>query len=267
VKRINDGTHNVPEKTISIFGIQQDKSYPSIEDLRGNFKRDWFSDKYYFCLPITIANQLGFAITSLFDFNVKWDGGTGKDSIKIWSDDIVEDGIFGSEKQKVYSYFGNGTFTISHDFIINTPPEVNLFITQPPNSFITGCATMAALVETDNLVRDFTFTVKVTVPNIDISIKKGDMLAVMIPMQRYFPDSFEIKNAFDLFDTEILKGSLNSAIDMAKGDVDLYEERGFFGGLKEDEKQNLGMYYLGKFPEGSDFPSHQRKLKKSKVIK
>lgn len=260
MKRINDGTNNVPDNIISVFGTQADKTYPSIVDLRGNFRRDWFDDKYYFCLPITIANQLGFAIISLFDFSVKWDGSDGKNAITISSDHLIEDGIYGTNKQKVYSYFGNGTFTISHDFLINTPPGVNLLVTQPPNYFITGCSTMSALVETDNLVRDFTFTLKVTVPDIDIKIKKGDMLAVMIPIPRYFPDSFNIQNAMNIFDRETLIGSLTAAVDMAKGDNQLYQERGFFGGITPDEKQKLGMYYVGKDPYGNDFKDHQKKL-------
>lgn len=266
MKRINDGTHNVPEKTISIFGIQKDKTFPSIKDMRGDFRRDWFTKHHYFCLPLTIANQLGFAVVSLFDFSVKWDGGNKKDSVIIKSDQIMEPGVFGSEKQKVYSWFGEGTFTIAHDFIINTPPNINLFVTQPTNSFIPGCMTMSALIETDNLVRDFTFTLKITIPNIEFNIKKGDILALMIPMERYFPESFDLKNAFEIFDIEVLRGSFESVLHMAKGDFELYQENGFFNVLPEEEKRSLGSYYLGKDSYGNDFPSHQKTLMKKENI-
>jgi hypothetical protein len=32
-----------------------------IEPLKGNLKRDWFVNHAYFCLPLTIGNQYGFA--------------------------------------------------------------------------------------------------------------------------------------------------------------------------------------------------------------
>jgi hypothetical protein len=36
-----------------------------IEPLKGKIKRDWFIKHAYFCLPLTIGNQYGFAIKSL----------------------------------------------------------------------------------------------------------------------------------------------------------------------------------------------------------
>jgi hypothetical protein len=42
-----------------------------IESLKGKFKRDWFIKHVYFCLPLVIGNQYGFAIKSLKTFKVK----------------------------------------------------------------------------------------------------------------------------------------------------------------------------------------------------
>ena len=54
-----------------------------IEPLKGNLKRDWFVNHAYFCLPLTIGNQYGFVVKSLYDFIVNWDGGEGKDSVTV----------------------------------------------------------------------------------------------------------------------------------------------------------------------------------------
>lgn len=256
---INDGINDVPAKTISVLGYQKDKGFPSIKSLKGELRRDWFDDPYYFCLPITFANQMGFVIVSLFDFNVRWDGGKSKESLTISSDNIIEDGVHGTEKQKVYSFFHNGTFTISHDFVLRTPPGTNLFVTQPPNFFIPGVSTMSAVIESDNLRRDFTYTLKVTVPNIDISIKAGDMLAMILPIPRYYADGFKLEDARALFPMDVLKEEIQALIAHSSPDARIKEERGTFGSLSEDEDRTLGIYFKGLDPFGNKFKEHQRK--------
>ena len=256
---INDGVNDVPEKTISILGYQNDKTCPSLKSLKGELRRDWFDDPYYFCLPITFANQMGFVIVSLFDFTVRWDGGKERESLKISSDSPIEDGVHGNSKQKVYSFFHNGTFTVSHDFILRTPPGTNLFITQPPNFFIPGVSAMSAVIEADNLQRDFTYSLKVTVPNIDIKINKGDMLAMILPIKRYYADGFEIKDAREIFPTSILKEEIRALGDHSAPDAELNQERGTFGGISEDEDRKLGIYFKGYDPYGNKYKEHQRK--------
>ena len=256
---LNDGINDVPEKTISILGFKKDKTYPSLKSLKGELRRDWFDDPYYFCLPITFANQMGFAIVSLFDFTVHWDGGNSKESLKISSEHVLEEGVYGTEKQKVYSFFHNGVFTILHDFILRTPPGTNLFITQPPNFFIPGVSTMSAVIEADNLRRDFTYSLKVTVPNIDIHIKKGDMLAMILPIKRYHADGFEIKDAREIFSLPLLQEEIQALIDHAAPDAELVEKYGTFGGIPEDEDRKLGIYFKGYDPYGNKYKEHQRK--------
>jgi hypothetical protein len=118
---------------------------------------------------------------------------------------------------------------------------------------------MAALIEADNLVRDFTYTLKITVPNMDIHIKKGDMLAMFLPIPRYYPDSFEIKDALTMFEVPVLRQTLNTMVDHAKHDYELAQSRGgTFGGLEHDEKRTLGYYYVGTDPYGNEFKEHQR---------
>jgi len=258
---INTNGNNVPENTIAILGYQKDKTWPSLKSLHGELRRDWFDDPYYFCLPITFANQLGFVVVSLFDFTVRWDGGKERESLTITSNNMIEDGVYGNEKQKVYSFFHNGTFTVSHDWMLKTPPGTNLYITQPPNYFIPGVNTMSALIETDNLDRDFTFTLKVTVPNMDINIKAGDMLALFLPIPRYYPDSFQIKSAMEIFNYDVLKSQVDAIVAHASEDAQLKEKRGTFGSLSEDEDRNLGIYFKGFNPYGDKFPEHQRKPK------
>ena len=45
-------------------------------------------------------------------------------------------------------------------------------------------------VTTFDLRCDFTFNLKITVPNMLVSVKKGDALGAFIPIPRYFVDGF-----------------------------------------------------------------------------
>ena len=263
---INDGINNVPDNTLCALVYGKDKSVKAIKDLKGDIRRDWFSDLFYFCLPITFANQIGFAVISLFDFSVIWDGGKEVDSVFIESNSLINeeiynsgDHVYGNDKQKVSSFFGHGTFSIFNDFILRTPNNVNLMFTQAPNYFIPGVSPMTAILETDNLTRDFAMTFKITVPNIKIDIKSGDVLAVLIPMQRGFPDSFELKNAEDLFDIKVLSDSVKVAHEHEKVAREIFEKKGFYGKTEEDDEKKIGIYYKGYDPYGKKFNSHQKK--------
>ena len=63
----------VPENTIVVVPhFKNDTSYLDvIQPLKGEAKRDWFDQAFYYCLPLTIGNQYGFAIKSLRSFTVE----------------------------------------------------------------------------------------------------------------------------------------------------------------------------------------------------
>jgi len=77
---INDPGFEVPENKIIVVpnygpSNENDGWYKEIvEPLKGNMKRDWFNEHFYYCLPINIGNQYGFAIKSLRDLDIVWDG-------------------------------------------------------------------------------------------------------------------------------------------------------------------------------------------------
>lgn len=259
---INDGHFDVPENNIAIFSYNKiDNSFPSLVSLYGDQQRDWFSSQMYFCLPVVMANQIGFGLKSLFDFTVMWDGTDGVDSVKITSDKYLWPRTHGDGKQIISSAFGGqGVFTIFHDFVIRTPPEVNLFIMPPPNSFINGIYPFSALVESDNLMRDFNFSFKITVPNVEIKIKAGELLCSMIPIQRFYPDSFKLSKASDIFSKEQIDEAISAAKDHTTLDDSKIDKSGMYK-FKTDEMPTIGRYYRGEDSYGKEFKSHQKKPK------
>ena len=75
---INDPGYEVPENKILLvphLGSLEEENVPAyldiVKSLKGEIKRDWFSNYFYYCLPLSIGNQYGFTIHSNFDFDAK----------------------------------------------------------------------------------------------------------------------------------------------------------------------------------------------------
>ena len=238
----------VPENKIVI--IPEDDKYNEsiqqiIEPFRGNKKRNWFIQHAYFCLPLVIGNQYGFAIKSLKTFSVLWNGGNSP------SDTIVEilDGGDNPDYQAISSHFGMGTVTIQNRFTFRTPFGVNLMTINPPNHWIDGIQHMTGVVETDNLRRDFTFNLKVTCKNTKITIQKGDYIGCVLPIPRYFADGFELEDAYSIYTKEQIEEEQLAMKDFG-------HERSM-----EDRHKKHGngrRYHNGEDIYGNKFPDHQR---------
>ena len=121
-----------------------------------------------FCLPLTIGNQYGFAIRSLYDFEAEWNGGNDKKDLIVTLNEQPPLG-----KQIISSHFGMGVITIQNRFHFRTPLGVNMMTMDPPNIINPYLRNMTGVVETDNLRRDFTFNIRITVPNTKIKVKNS----------------------------------------------------------------------------------------------
>jgi len=196
---INDPGSEVPENTIVVVPhtLGQTGFYKEILlPLKGESKRDWFTAHFYYCLPLTIGNQYGIAVRSAFTFEATWPGGEAPAVITFEPNSDIP-------QQVVSTHFNNGVITFQNFFALKTPPGINLMTIQPPNMFIPGCVAMTGVVETDQIRRDFTFNLKITVPNYTVKVNKGDIVGAFIPIPRYFVDKFEVSLVTDLFDADL----------------------------------------------------------------
>lgn len=255
-KYINNLNNEVPENTIVINPLVLERPfYENLDDviisLKGEPKRDWFNSHFYYCLPLVIGNQYGFAIKSLYDFTAVWSGEEHNNSVKI----EFSDGNNQNPLQIINSHFGSGIITVQHLFSLRTPPDINLMTIQPPNYFIPNLMSMTGVVETDNIRRDFTFNLKITAVHKKISVKKGDILAAFIPIKRYFVDSFELKMADEIFDQETLN---NEYLNVQE-----------FGRQRNNEDKNYPheagrKYFNGEHAFGEKFVDHQKRITRNK---
>lgn len=247
-KYINLNNNNVPDKDIVVvpFTINGNPySDEIIEPLAGKMKRDWFSSHFYYCLPLNIGNQYGFLVKSAANFDVVWKG-TDKDAEITFLDDSHHN------KQTISSHFGHGIITFQNMFSLKTAPGINLMTIQPPNMFIPGCVAMTGVVEADQIRRDFTFNLKITVPNYKISIRKGDPIGAFIPIQRYFIDDFKISTVYETFDLETHQAEVSDFIELGRQRENDDKTKPHESGRK---------YFNGEHAFGEPYEDHQKRIK------
>lgn len=227
-----------------------------VESLAGKPRREWFVKHAYHCLPLTIGNQYGFAIRSLYTFSATWHGGDHADSVEV--NILAGDGRtpdHSSPCQFVKSHFGMGTVTIQNRFTFRTPPGVNLITINPPNHFVDGLHHMTGVIETDNLRRDFTYNLKLTRPGHTVTINQGDWIGCVLPVTRYFQDDFVLRGAEELFDADQIAAEQHTM-----------QEFGVERSQRDPEKPggNGKRYFRGEDVWGNQFPDHQRTVRRPK---
>jgi hypothetical protein len=246
-KYINLDGNDVPDNKIVVIPFEINANPHSdeiLEPLVGKIKRDWFTSHFYYCLPLNIGNQYGFLVKSAANFDVIWDGTESDAEITF-----LDNSHLG--KQNIDGHFGHGIITFQNLFSLKTAPGINLMTIQPPNIFIPGCSIMTGVVEADQIRRDFTFNLKVTVPNYKISIRKGDAIGAFIPIPRYFVDKFEISTIYDEFDQVSHQAELDEMREFGRQRQNEDSSRPHESGRK---------YFNGEHAFGESFADHQRRV-------
>lgn len=247
---LNEPGFEVPENKILVIpnSPHNDGFYKEIiQPLKGEVKREWFNSHFYYCLPINIGSQYGFVIRSMRDFDVTWDGSFNK-SEDLTINFLNEDN---ADKQTIKGGFSSGVLTIQNHFSLKTPLGVNLMTIQPPNMFIPACVALTGVIETDQIRRDFTFNLKITLPNYKITVKKGDPLGAFIPIPRYYVDNFEVDLVTNIFDKELQLNETSDAAELSRQRNSEDLEKPHMSGRK---------YFNGIHAYGDAYKDHQKKL-------
>lgn len=185
-------TLQVPPETIMVIPDHEAFTDPT-HFVKCSKNRDWFTPPFYHCLPLVFGNQHGFLMLSVFDFVARWNGTNNNDGVSIH----ILDEVDARTPITVESHFGHGIITVQSRYVFRTPKGVNLMVKEPPNYPVRGCSWMNAVVETDNLRRDFTFNIRITEPHSDIYFAAGTPLGCLLPYPRYFLDNYKMAELKD----------------------------------------------------------------------
>ncbi|KSV64632.1 hypothetical protein N182_36450 [Sinorhizobium sp. GL2] len=154
------------------FRLHSDGAVPEV----GTLERDWMDETpsrfAYRCLPLAIANQMGWVVKNEHDFDAVWDGGIGVESVRIHC----------NGERKVSSHFGSGILTFNLDGLIRTEPGVGVFVTGPINEPKDAIAPLSGFVETEWSPYTFTMNWKFTRADTIVRFRAGDPIATIIPL-------------------------------------------------------------------------------------
>lgn len=153
----------------------------------GRSSRQWMdateSRHAYRCLPLTIANSMGWEILLPARVTATWNGGAEIADLTVEVDD------FGGESHPfARSHFGFGILTFSSGYLFRTDPGIALWVRGIPNQPKDGIAPLEELVETDWL--DFTFTMnwQFTRPG-SITFEKDEPFCFITPIAYHALDN------------------------------------------------------------------------------
>ncbi len=146
-------------------------------------RRAWMSfmnDHPYRCLPLTMANQMGWFLLNPIGFVAEWEDETEDAQITLAFDEPLP------EQHRMYTpnSFGNGILTFKVPYVFRTPPGYNLLVRGPVNSPKDGIQSLEGLVESDWIEASFTMNWKFTRAHHPVHFEKGEPFAMITPVRR-----------------------------------------------------------------------------------
>lgn len=137
-------------------------------------------DKFaYRCLPLQIANTLGYWLLNPDTFVISWNGGMHQKDLMIHSPS--------GPCEYCTSSFGSGIITMHPGYIFRTEKEWDTLVTGPQNYWYKGMIPLSGVVETAWLPFTFTMNWKMTEPGTYI-IPKNVPLCQIYPIPHSYQD-------------------------------------------------------------------------------
>ena len=128
----------------------------------------------------------------------------------------------------------------------------------PPNFPLTGLSPMTGVIESDNIRFSFTLNIRINLIDTLITIIPNTPIIGILPIPRYFCDSFELRDALDIFNEKTVQDEL-----------DVVRKHNSLRDYNNSKGQTDGLYYSGKDIDLNEFKDHQlpKKIKKEKKWK
>lgn len=127
----------------------------------GRPERAWMEntpERYaYRCLPLGIANSMGWEALAPCKVSIEWNGGRERDDLTVEMDDPAW-----RAHELADSHFGSGIVTFHLGYLFRTEPGVAMWARGIPNRPKDGIAPLEGVVETDWLPFSFTMNWQLT---------------------------------------------------------------------------------------------------------
>ena len=215
-------------------------------------RRQWMDDTQdrfaYRCLPLSMANQVGWDILCPATFTARWNGKNGLDAIRISFD--------GPESPLVGSHFGHGVLTFSLGYLFRTSKSHNIWVKGPTNCPKDGIAALEGLIETDWTPFTFTMNWQFTRKRHKVRFEKGEPVCTIVPYPRHYVAKFQAKLKVINEDRKLYDQYVKWREDRLKFNEDLKKP--------DSEAVKAGWqrsYMKGEDQAGNAFAGHQTKVR------
>jgi hypothetical protein len=201
----------------------------------------------YRCLPLAIANQVGWDVLCPVAFTAKWNGKEDVNAIQIK--------FSGQESSLISSHFGHGILTFTLGYLFRTTKSHNLWVKGPTNCPKDGIAPLEGLIETDWAPFSFTMNWKFTRPRHKVRFEEGEPICRILPYPRHY---------IRKFDPQIQSISRNAKL--YNQYVEWRKTRATFIDDLKDAKSDAAKakwqrtYMKGQNQTGNTFAGHQTKI-------
>ena len=213
--------------------------------------RQWMNDTVdrfaYRCLPLAVANQIGWDVLCPVAFTAKWNGKEDLNAIQIK--------FRGQESPLISSHFGHGILTFTLGYLFRTTKSHNLWVKGPTNCPKDGIAPLEGLIETDWAPFSFTMNWKFTRPRHNVRFEEGEPICRILPYPRHY---------IRKFDPQIQSISQNAKL--YNQYVEWRQTRAAFIDDLKDAKSDAAKakwqrtYMKGQNQTGNAFAGHQTKI-------
>jgi hypothetical protein len=178
---VSDGGEETKAETheLTAYRIRQEEDWTVVPAV---LQRDWMpktlNKAALRCLPLGMANQAGWFVTSPASFRAQWT--SRSDAIESLS---IKFPSKADERYKnvIKSNFGSGIITFVLPFLFRTTPGIGMLVRGPANWPRPDVVALEGFVETDWSPYPFTMNWKITRPKVDVSFKKGDPICMITP--------------------------------------------------------------------------------------
>ena len=155
-------------------------------------QREWMSfaeGNAYRCLPLTMANQMGWFLLNPAGFVAEWEGDDSTAPIRIEFDRE----LVGKQGEFVSNLFGNGILSWKLPYLFRTAPGYNLLARGPVNHIKDGVQALEGMVESDWIDATFTMNWKITRSHHPVRFEQGEPFCMITPVRRGDVERFEPK--------------------------------------------------------------------------
>jgi len=208
----------------------------------------------YRCLPLTIANQVGWEVLNPAAFTAKWNGKPGLDAISIRFHDEAS--------SLVGSHFGHGVLTFTLGYLFRTTKSHNVWVKGPANAPKDGIAPLEGIIETDWAPFTFTMNWQFTRKRHKVTFQKDEPICTVVPYPRHYIGKFDATQQ-----------SLNTNPQLYQQYVDWRNDRlAFNEELQQQDSAAAKEGWQRKYMKGQDqkdnvFAGHETKIRVKDFVK